>query len=205
MFWGAEVSAHYGWTPFDQRAHPEAECSYVSYYWTCGLELSLILHAWFEMTQDESVAREFLIPIADAVTEFYDQHYPRDAEGKLRIEPSQSLETWHDATNPLPDLAGLHVLLPRLLAMPRNLVPDMMQERCQRLLHQHSAHFPLLLPRQFGIADYVNDAIAQHQPIRTHHLGNRHRRSDLHGGNSCLFQLGGDRSAAASARASGGG
>lgn len=136
MFWGAEVSAHYGWTPFEQRARPEAECSYVSYYWTCGLELSLILHVWFEMTQDESVARDFVVPIADAVIEFYDLHYPRDAEGKLRIEPSQSLETWHDATNPLPELAGLHVLLPRLLAMPRHLVPGTMQERCQRILRQ---------------------------------------------------------------------
>jgi hypothetical protein len=28
-FWGAEVSAHYGWTPFEARARPEAECSYV--------------------------------------------------------------------------------------------------------------------------------------------------------------------------------
>src|SRR5581483_11547541 len=32
-FWGAEVSAHYGWTPFEQREHPEAETPYLKYYW----------------------------------------------------------------------------------------------------------------------------------------------------------------------------
>ena len=49
MFWGAEVSAHYGWTPFEQRKRPEAECSYVTYYWTGGLELSLILLQLFRV------------------------------------------------------------------------------------------------------------------------------------------------------------
>ena len=102
-FWGAEVSAHYGWTPFEERDRPEAECSYVTYYWTCGLELTLILCTDFAHTQDEAFAREFLVPIADAVTEFYDLHYARDVAGTIRIEPSQSLETWQDATNPTPD------------------------------------------------------------------------------------------------------
>ena len=133
MFWGAEVSAHYGWTPFEQRERPEAECSYVTYYWTCGLELSLILHAHFEMTQDQAFAREFLISIADAVTEFYDLHYPRDKDGRLSINPSQSLETWHEATNPLPDVAGLHYLLPKLLELPHELAAGTMRDRCTRL------------------------------------------------------------------------
>jgi hypothetical protein len=136
MFWGAEVSAHYGWTPFEQRDKPEAECSYVTYYWTGGLELSLILHVYFEMTEDQAFARELLIPIADAVTEFYDLHYPRDESGRLRIEPSQSLETWHEATNPLPDVAGLHYLLPKLLELPVELAPPVMRQRCKRLLGQ---------------------------------------------------------------------
>jgi hypothetical protein len=133
-FWGAEVSAHYGWTPFEQRAHPEAECSYVTYYWTCGLELTLILHAYFEHAQDIVFARQFLLPIADAVTEFYDLHYPRDAAGKLRIEPSQALETWQDATNPTPDLAGLQYVLPKLLELPDSMTTDAMRTRWRRML-----------------------------------------------------------------------
>lgn len=131
-FWGAEVSAHYGWTPFHERTTPEAECRYVRYYFCGALELSLMLHTWYEYTQDESIVRDFLLPIASEVIEFYAHHYPRDASGYMRIEPSQSLETWQDATNPTPDVAGLRYLLPRLIALPG--VDAERRERWSRLL-----------------------------------------------------------------------
>jgi hypothetical protein len=133
-FWGAEVSAHYGWTPFEQRARPEAECSYVTYYWTCGLELTLILWAYHAHTQDANFAREFLLPIADAVTEFFDLHYPRDDRGHLRIEPSQALETWQEATNPTPDVAGLLYTLIKLLELPDHLTSATQRSRWSRML-----------------------------------------------------------------------
>jgi len=115
MFWGAEVSAHYGWTPFEKRARPEAECSYLTYYWSGGIELVLIMLEYLQYTRGDEFAREYLLPIADAVTEFFDLHYPRDSNGKIRFEPAQALETWHEAVNPLPEIAGLAYLLDRLL------------------------------------------------------------------------------------------
>jgi hypothetical protein len=121
MFWGAEVSAHYGWTPFEQRATPEAECEYTRYYFSGGIELTLILLEYFRYSGDEQFARESLLPIAAAITEFYDQHYRRDERDKIRFEPAQSLETWHWAVNPLPEIAGLNYLLPKLLELD---VPD---------------------------------------------------------------------------------
>lgn len=136
MWWGAEVSAHYGWTSFAQRRRPEAECSYVTYYWQGGIELSLILFSVFEQQLDESFAREFLLPIADAVTEFYDLHYPRTADGRLRIEPASSLETWHVASNPTPEIAGLRYLLPKLLDLPTSMVTSMLRSRWKRMLEQ---------------------------------------------------------------------
>jgi hypothetical protein len=114
MFWGAEVSAHYGWTPFEQRTSPEAECEYIRYYWSGGIELTLILLEYYQHTGDEQFARELLLPIADAVTAFFDLHYQRDESGKIRFDPAQALETWHEAVNPLPELAGLNYVLPRL-------------------------------------------------------------------------------------------
>jgi alpha-L-fucosidase 2 len=135
-FWGAEVSAHYGWTPFEQRKQPEAECSYVTYYWTCGIELSLVLWNYFVYTGDEAFAREFLLPIADAVTEFFDVHYPRDAAGKICFEPGQALETWQDATNPLPEIAGLRYLLPKLIDLPAELATDAQRERWKRMIDE---------------------------------------------------------------------
>jgi hypothetical protein len=37
------------------------------------------------------------------------------------MEPSQALETWWDCTNPMPEVAGLHAVTARLLAMPEDL------------------------------------------------------------------------------------
>ena len=48
----------------------------------------------------------------------------------------------------------------------------------------------------------MNNAVTEHQPIRADHLGDGQRRSNLHGGDTRLFQLGCDRSAAASAGSS---
>lgn len=38
--------------------------------------------------------------------------------GKILFEPAQSLETWHVAKNPMPEIVGLRYLLPRLLKLP---------------------------------------------------------------------------------------
>jgi alpha-L-fucosidase 2 len=133
-FWGAEVSAHYGWTPFEHRPRPEAECAYVTYYWSGGIELTLILATVYAHTLDADFAREFLIPIADAVTEFYDLHYVRGERGKIRFEPAQALETWHEATNPLPEIAGLRYTLDKLLELPAELTSASLRHRWCRML-----------------------------------------------------------------------
>jgi len=108
----------------------------VTYYWAGGIELSLILWNYWIYTLDESFAREFLLPIADAVTEFFDLHYPRDERGRMRIEPGQALETWHEATNPLPDVAGLRYLLPKLLELPESFTTEIQHQRWQRMLKE---------------------------------------------------------------------
>jgi hypothetical protein len=136
FFWGAEVSAHYGWIPFEQRARPEAECPYLTYYWSGGIELTLILLEYFRYTGDEKFAREFLLPIGDAAIEFFDLHYSRDAQGKIHFEPAQSLETWHEAVNPLPEIAGLQYTLSRLLELPAGLTTEDQRNRWTRLLSE---------------------------------------------------------------------
>ena len=61
----------------------------------------------YDFTQDSRFARETLLPLAEAITTFYDEHWKRDAAGKIRFDPAQSLETWQSAVNPLPEIAGL--------------------------------------------------------------------------------------------------
>jgi hypothetical protein len=52
----------------------------------------------------------------------------------MRIEPSQALETWQDATNPTPDSAGLLYILPKLLDLPSHLTTAAQRERWSRML-----------------------------------------------------------------------
>lgn len=134
--WGSEISAHYGWTPFDQRDEPVAECPYVRYYWSGGIELTLILWTIWHHRQDERFAGEMLLPMADAITTFYDEHYPRDGQGKIRFEPAQALETWHEAVNPLPEIAGLRYLLTKLLELPERLTTAAQRQRWSRMLDE---------------------------------------------------------------------
>jgi len=93
----------------------------------------MMLH-YYAFSGDERFARETLAPLANDVLAFYEQHYPkRDPQGKIVFEPSQALETWQDATNPLPVVAGLHYVTQRFLAeVPTELAGEA-REQCSRL------------------------------------------------------------------------
>ncbi len=113
-FWGTANDGDFGW------GNPGVDPvnNYIRWYWSGGLELTAIMLDQYDFTQDRRFARETLLPFADAITTFYDQHWPRDAGGKIHMEPAQSLETWQKAVNPLPDIAGLRFILPRLISLP---------------------------------------------------------------------------------------
>ena len=65
--------------------------------------------------------------------DYYANHFKDGADGKLDMFPAQALETWQCltvpptrsdcVTNPMPQVAGLHALLPRLLALSNTVVP----------------------------------------------------------------------------------
>ncbi|MCB1131233.1 MAG: hypothetical protein KDN05_08895 [Verrucomicrobiae bacterium] len=134
-FWGAEVSGHYGWTrPFESRPSPLCECSFLTYYWQNNIENLRMMLDYVEHTGDMEFARHTLMPHADEVTKFYDLHYKRDENGKIRFDPAMSLETWHRAVNPLPEIAGLGTQLPRLLGLQESLTTADQRERWQRIL-----------------------------------------------------------------------
>jgi alpha-L-fucosidase 2 len=138
-FWGAEVSGHYGWTPYEQRKNPSAESTYLTYYWQNSIEQMLMMYEYFNYTQDTVFAKEILLPHADEVTKFYDLHYSLDNQGKIHFGPAQSLETWHVAVNPLPEIAGLNYTINKLLSLPENLITKSQSLRWKNLLSQLSA------------------------------------------------------------------
>ncbi len=120
-FWGDIFSVAYGWTPFTERNDKLQESGYHKWEWVSGLELVFMMLDYHEHTLDAAFLRKTLLPAAREILTFFDKHYRVNASGKLRMHPSQALETWWDCTNPMPELAGLHAVTERLLSLDKSL------------------------------------------------------------------------------------
>jgi len=132
-FWGSYANENYGWNR--EGKHPShVDNTYIRYYYSGALELLALMLNYYEYTGDETFAQETLVPFAAEILAFYDEQYARDDDGKRRFEPAQSLETWQKAIDPLPPIAGLRFVLPRLLALPPGLVDNATRVRWELLL-----------------------------------------------------------------------
>ena len=114
---GAERDCDHGFLPPKTKPGEKYDGWYHDYYFTCGLETVAMMLDRVRYTRDATFRDGTLVPFAREVLAFFDQHYPRDADGKLRLEPAQVLETYWVAVNPAPDVAGLRFCLDGLLAM----------------------------------------------------------------------------------------
>ncbi|HRX43103.1 MAG TPA: DUF5703 domain-containing protein [Clostridia bacterium] len=91
---------------------------YVRYYFSGMLELLTIMIDFVRYTEDEAFETEVLYKHADYVLSFYRNFYSeKDENGKMVIYPSQALETWQDARNPMDAVAGLRYVLEELIKM----------------------------------------------------------------------------------------
>jgi hypothetical protein len=123
-FWGSVFTSTYGWTPYEERNDPLQESGWHKWEWVAGPELVFMMLDYFDHTQDEEFLKRKAIPIANDVMRFFDGYYSPGADGKLEMHPSMACETWWDCTNPMPELAGLHSITRRLLALPVNLTDE---------------------------------------------------------------------------------
>ena len=100
-----------------------------------GLEVLAQMLDRYDYTQDAGFARYSLLPMADTVVTYYDQHWKRGPDGKILMEPAQAIETYQKtARNPTPDIAGLMNVLPRLLALPPALISKARQSLWTKVL-----------------------------------------------------------------------
>jgi hypothetical protein len=114
---GAERDCDHGGRPPKTKPGEPHEGWYHDYYFTSGLETLVMMADDVEYTDDAAFRDRVLVPFAREILRFFDQHYPRGADGRLRLEPAQVLETFWIAVNPAPDVAGLRFSLDQLLAM----------------------------------------------------------------------------------------
>ncbi|MCP5537859.1 MAG: hypothetical protein H7A51_16700 [Akkermansiaceae bacterium] len=122
-FWGDVFNESYGWKPQSERKDPLQESRYHKWEWVAGPELVWMMLDAYDHSGDEKLLQQRILPTAVAVVRFFDGYYKTNTDGQLVMHPSQALETWWDCTNPMPELAGLRAIIPRLLALPSDSVP----------------------------------------------------------------------------------
>lgn len=133
-FWGTFLNSNYGYNR-DGIAPGLTTNTYIRRYWLGMLELLAVLLDAYGVREDESLLRDKLLVLAPPFLRFYRDYYPeRDNNGKMRIAPAQSLETWHEAVNPSPDIAGLKWVLDGLLALPADRVPGALRTEWRSFL-----------------------------------------------------------------------
>ena len=131
--WGSYLNDNYGW---DRTKYKDgvSENKYIRYYWQSGLELCKMMLDYYEFTQDNKMFENEFIPFIKQIVTFYSKHYPNDAEGKLSIQPAQSLETYFEGViNPAPELAGLNAVLSKLNEYKQLIKDDEFTNECAAL------------------------------------------------------------------------
>jgi alpha-L-fucosidase 2 len=163
-FWGTWGDGDYGY-PADRTAvlagrprlghhHPlpagherSAINGYVRHHFSGAFELvalGLDLHA---TSGDDGFLNRDVLPLAREYLAFYrDRFRCRGPDGRLVIWPSQALETWQEASDPLPEVAALRWVLGGLLALPSGLLDPAEAANWRTWL----AELPELPTRQHG-------------------------------------------------------
>ncbi|MBS1604415.1 MAG: hypothetical protein JST42_17250 [Bacteroidetes bacterium] len=126
-----ETTPFWGGVPY---MGPEVKENWTGHYFTPILELSMMMLDYYDHTQDTGFAREYLVPVAAAGLQFFDEHFGRDSAGKLLLDPDNSIEMFWKVHDPAPDIAGLRAVIPRMLELPDGMVGAGMKERWRRLL-----------------------------------------------------------------------
>jgi len=133
-FWGTYLEGDYGWEDEREDGLPGhlPQSRWIRRHNSSGLEVVHHALLFYRYTGDAGFVKETLMPLAQAVLEYYDSRFER-RNGKLHIFPAQSIEQWWDATNPMPEVAGLKAVLNALLALPGQFLPQARVKQWTRL------------------------------------------------------------------------
>ena len=127
------VKAYYGHdgSYFAEQQHFWSKLKYVGremppnwndHYFTDILDMGMMMLDYIEYTGDRKFARETAIPmITDGLT-FFNEHFAPGPDGKLLLDNDNAIEMYWKATDPAPDIAGLHAILARMITLPDDLV-----------------------------------------------------------------------------------
>jgi hypothetical protein len=119
--WGTYANSDYGWDRAGKQPK-EVDSHWWRYAWNQGPELiALLLDRW-DYTQDEAFLKARTLPMAVSVLTYFDTRFKKDTEGRIRLDPTQAVETfWSGVINDMPTAAGLQAVTSRLCGLPVHL------------------------------------------------------------------------------------
>lgn len=89
-----------------------------------GLELAFLMLDYAAYTSDTAFLQQEILPYVKELMEYIETRFPLRKAGKICLVPLHAVETYHDAYNPMPVVAGMQAVLQRILALPEELVAD---------------------------------------------------------------------------------
>jgi len=132
-FWGTWNNENYGW---DREGKPNglSDNMYIRYEWQGAIELIDMMLDYHAFTGDDSFLKNTLLPFAKEILTFYNLHYKRDDNGKIKFDPAQALETyWEGTLNPMPEIAGLKQICNKLLRLDEKLMGKELKQLAKKI------------------------------------------------------------------------
>jgi len=101
---------------------PQMPANWNDHYFTDILDLGMMMLDYCEYTGDTKFLKQTAVPmITDGLT-FFREHFYLGPDGKMLLDPDNAIEMYWKARNPAPDIAGLHAILARMIALPDDVV-----------------------------------------------------------------------------------
>ncbi|GHT74521.1 hypothetical protein AGMMS50262_07660 [Bacteroidia bacterium] len=109
-FFGLYIQDDWGWNNIDGKA---SDTRWIRYHYSGALEVLTLMLEYYDYTKDEAFAKEYVVPFAEQVIRFFDQHWPR-ISGTIRFVPANAIEQFWDCVNPVDYNAGLRYTIAKL-------------------------------------------------------------------------------------------
>lgn len=132
-FWGTYTNTNYGFNR-SNLVDGYTTNTYIRYYWQGGLELSLMMLDYYSFTNNNKFAKDTLVPFVSEILSFFYHHWKRGDDGKIHFSPAMSLETFHTAINPLPEIVGIRKVTGKMLALPTTFSTKNQKQQWEKLI-----------------------------------------------------------------------
>jgi hypothetical protein len=112
---------------------PQMPANWNDHYFTDILDLGMMMLDYYEYTGDTKFLKETAVPmISDGLT-FFREHFYLGPDGKLLLDPDNAIEMYWKVHDPAPDIAGLHAVLARMIALPNAFVDETTRDGWKKL------------------------------------------------------------------------